>query len=167
MSVSHATPTSTRDSGAASLLRWATGGLVVAAVLAALTIALWPASETDKAREDGEQVGAAVVQLDNADTTAEVDAALVELDRAVTDTREHAGDEVTEQIDEQADALYRAADGFVGANTTDDGFEAQLYQTELDVAVDDLSSQASDFQAQGPEVHQAFWEGVDDGLSNR
>ena len=64
------------------------------------------------------------------------------------------------------DALSRAVDGFVGANTTDDSFEADLYQTELDVAVDDLSSQASDFRAQGPEVHQAFWEGVDTGLGN-
>ena len=86
--------------------------------------------------------------------------------RLSTDTREHAGDEVAEQVDEQADALNRAADGFVGANTTDDAFEADLYQAELDVALDDLSSQASDFRAQGPEVHQAFWEGVDESLSN-
>jgi hypothetical protein len=139
---------------------------MVAAVLAALAVVLWPASEADKAREDGEQVGDAVVQLYNADTSAEVDAALVELDQAVTDTREHAGDEVAEQLDEQADALNRAADGFVGANTTDDAFEADLYQAELDVALDDLSSQASDFRAQGPEVNQAFWEGVDESLSN-
>jgi hypothetical protein len=166
MSVSHATPTSARDAGVASLLRWVTGGLMVAAVLAALAVVLWPASEADKAREDGEQVGDAVVQLYNADTSAEVDAALVELDQAVTDTREHAGDEVAEQLDEQADALNRAADGFVGANTTDDAFEADLYQAELDVALDDLSSQASDFRAQGPEVNQAFWEGVDESLSN-
>ena len=166
MSVSHATPTSARDTGAASLLRWVTGSLVVAAVLAALTVALWPASEADKARDDGEQLGEAVAQLYYADTEAEVDAALVEVDQAVTDTREHAGDEVAEQVDEQADALTRAADGFVGANTTDDAFEADLYQAELDVALDDLSSQASDFRAQGPEVHQAFWEGVETGLSN-
>ena len=166
MSVSHATPTSSRESGAASLLRWVTGSLVVAAVLAGLTLALWPASEADKARADGEQFGDAVVQLYNADTQAEVDAALVEVDQAVTDTREHAGDEVASQVDEQADALNRAADGFVGANTTDDAFEQDLYQAELDVALDDLESQASDFRAQGPEVHQAFWEGVDSSLSN-
>lgn len=166
MSVSHATPAPTSDSGAASLLRWVSGSLATAAVLAGLTLALWPASEADRARDDGEQFGDAVVQLYNADTHAEVDAALVEVDQAVTDTREHAGDEVASQVDEQGHALNRAADGFVGANTTDDAFEAELYQAELDVALDDLSSQASDFRAQGPEVHQAFWEGVDDSLSN-
>ena len=38
--------------------------------------------------------------------------------------------------------------------------------TELDVALDDLEGQASDSRTQGPEVHQAFWEGVDESLSN-
>ncbi len=167
MSVSHATPApaAPRTSGS-SLLAWVLGGLVTAAVVAALAVALWPASEADQAREDGEQFGQAVLQLDNADSEAEVDAALVELDQAVTDTREHAGDAVATQAADQEDALSRAVDGFVGANTTDDGFEADLYQAELDVALDDLSSQASDFRAQGPEVHQAFWEGVDTGLGN-
>lgn len=167
MSVSHTTPTpAARRSSGSSLLGWLTGGLLAALVLAAVTVALWPASEADKAREDGEQVGDAVVQLYYADSEAEVESALVELDEAVTDTREHAGDEVSEQVDEQADALYRAADGFVGANTTDDAFEQDLYQAELDVALDDLEGQASDFRTQGPEVHQAFWEGVDESLSN-
>jgi len=170
MSVSHTTPApaapAARKSSGSSLLRWVTGGLVTAAILAAGAVALWPASEADNARDDGEQFGQAVVQLYNADTEAEADAALVELDQAVTDTREHAGDEVAGQAADQEDALSRAADGFVGANTTDDAFEAELYQAELDVALDDLSSQASDFRAQGPEVHQAFWEGVDEGLGN-
>lgn len=167
MSVSHGTPTPTapRSSGS-SLLRWVGVGLVTAALLAAVTVALWPASEADKARHDGEQFGQAVVQLYDADSEAEVDAALTELDQAVTDTRDHAGDEVASQVADQEDALNRAVDGFVGANTTDDAFEADLYQAELDVALDDLSSQASDFRAQGPEVHQAFWEGVDEGLGN-
>lgn len=167
MSVSHANPTpAAHRSSGSSLLAWVSGGLVTAAVLAAMTVALWPASEADKAREDGEQFGQAVLQLYNADSEAEVDAALVELDHAVSDTREHAGDAVATQAADQEDALNRAIDGFVGANTTDDGFEADLYQAELDVALDDLSSQASDFRAQGPEVHQAFWEGVDEGLGN-
>ena len=167
MSVSHATPTPTaRRTSASSLLAWVVGALVTAAVLAAVTAALWPASEADKAREDGEQFGEAVLQLYNADSEAEVDAAFVELDQAVSDTREHAGDAAASQAADQEDALNRAVDGFVGANTTDDGFEADLYQAELDVALDDLSSQASDFRAQGPEVHQAFWEGVDTGLGN-
>jgi hypothetical protein len=167
VSVSHATPAPTaRRTSASSLLAWVLGGLVTAAVLAAVVVALWPASEADKARDDGEQFGQAVLQLYNADSEAEVDAALVELDQAVRDTREHAGDAVATQAADQEDALNRAVDGFVGANTTDDGFEAELYQAELDVALDDLSSQASDFRAEGPELHQAFWEGVDTGLAN-
>jgi hypothetical protein len=168
MSVSHTTPApaATDKSGLASLLRWVSGGLVTAAVLAALTVALWPASEADKAREDGEQFGQAVNHLYYADSEAEVDAALAEMDQAVTDTREHAGDEVGEQVAAQEDALARAADGYVGAVTSDDAFESDLYEAELDVALNDLTSQASDFRAQGPEVHQAFWEGVDAGLGN-
>jgi hypothetical protein len=87
------------------------------------------------------------------------------MDQAVTDARDHAGDEVGEQVAAQEDALARAADGYVGAVTSDDAFESDLYEAELDVALNDLTSQASDFRAQGPEVHQAFWEGVDEGLA--
>jgi ABC-type sugar transport system substrate-binding protein len=140
---------------------------LVAAALAAVAIAVWPASEADKARDDGEQVGEAVAQLYYADTEAEVDAALADLDEAVTDTREHAGDEVAEQVAEQVDALERAVDGYVGAVTSEDAFESDLYEAELDVALDDLSTQADDFRTQGPEVEQAFWEGVEDGLPNQ
>jgi hypothetical protein len=141
-------------------------GVLLAAALTALTVALWPASEADKARDDGERMGEAVGQLYAADTTAEVDAALAEVHSAAVDARDHAGDSVANQVADQEDALSRAADGFVGTHTSDDSFEADLYQAELDTAVDDLTTQASDFRAEGPEVQQAYWEGVEDGLSN-
>jgi hypothetical protein len=163
MSVTQAGPTRPRST---SLLGRAVAGILIAVALVACAVALWPASEADKAREDGEQLGQAVGQLYDAQSSAEVDAALGEIDEAVTDAREHAGDEVSEQAAEQEDALARAVDGAVGAATTDDEFEAELYQAELDIAVDDLTSQASDFRAQGPEVRQAYWEGVEDGLND-
>jgi hypothetical protein len=141
------------------------GGTALAATLSVVAIAVWPASEADRAHDDGERYGEAVAQLYNADSTAEVDAALTELDAAAADTRDHAGDAVSEQVDDQADALARAADGVAGTVTADDELEADLYQAELDIAVTDLTSQAEDFRAEGPEVEQAFWEGVDDGLS--
>ena len=147
-----------------NLLRWIGGGAVLAALLTALTIALWPASEADKARADGEKVGQAVAQLQEATSADEVDDALVDLDTAVSDTAEHAGDNVSDQVSDQADALDRAVDGFVGEHGTDDGFEQDLYEAELDVAVDDLTSQAEDFRTEGPEVQQAFWDGFDTGL---
>jgi hypothetical protein len=159
MSTTHA-PTPTKR---ASLLARIAGGVVTAALLVALAVVLWPASEADKARADGEQLGQAVSDLQNAQSEAEVEAALADVDAAVTDAREHAGDEVSEQVAEQQDALSRAVDGFVGANTTDDAFEADLYEAELDYALDDLESQAADFREQGPEVHQAYWEGFEDG----
>jgi uncharacterized protein YdbL (DUF1318 family) len=137
---------------------------LVAAALAAVAVAVWPASEADKARDDGERVGEAVGELYYAESDAEVDAALAELDEAVTDTREHAGDEVAEQAEEQADALARAVDGYAGAVTSEDAFESDLYEAELEVALDDLSTQASDFREQGPEVHSAFWDGFEEGL---
>jgi hypothetical protein len=145
------------------LLRWIGGGGLVVAAIVALAIAVWPASEADKAREDGKHVGEAVSALYSATSAEEVDAALSDLDTAIADTREHAGDRVGSQLDDQADALSRAADGFVGVHTTD-GFDQDLYQADLDTAVDDLTSQADDFRAEGPEVQQAFWNGVEEGL---
>lgn len=165
MSAVHTAPAPAAGGDRTSLLRRITGGALAAAILCVVAIAVWPASEADKARDDGEQLGAAVSQLYNAQSSAEVDAALAEIDTAVSEARAHAGDEVADQVADQQDALARAADGFVGAYTSDDAFEADLYQAELDIALDDLANQAGDFRAQGPDVHQAFWEGVDDGLT--
>jgi uncharacterized protein YPO0396 len=148
-----------------SLARWTAGGTGLAAILAAVAVAAWPASAADTARDDGERVGEAVVQLQEAQTTEEVDAALTEVDAAVDEARAHAGEELDEQITDQADALDRAVDGFVGAVETDDEFEAELYEMQLDDAVNDLANNAEDFREQGPEVHDAFWQGVEDGLS--
>jgi hypothetical protein len=150
----------------ASLTRWIAGGTLGATALTVLAIAVWPASAADRAYDDGQRVGEAVGELYYAESSTEVDAALTELDAAVADTRAHAGDEVADQAADQQDALARAADGFVGAHTTDDAWEADLYQAELEIALDDLTNQASDFRAEGPEVHQAFWDGVQDGLPN-
>jgi soluble cytochrome b562 len=148
-----------------SLFRWTAGGTGIAAVLATVAIAAWPASAADTARDDGERVGEAVVQVQEAQTTEEVDAGLAELDAAVNEARSHASEELDEQITDQADALDRTVDGFVGAVETDDEFEAELYELQLDDAVNDLADNGEDFRAQGPEVHDAFWEGVEDGLS--
>ena len=147
-----------------SVLRIA-GGTLAAILLTVVAIAVWPASEADKARDDGEQVGQAVTQLYEAESAEEVDAALAELDAAVTDTREHAGDEVADHVAEQRDALARAAEGFVGYYTTDSDWDAALYEAELEIAVDDFANEAEDFREQGPDVHEAFWQGVDDGLT--
>jgi len=145
---------------------WIAGGAAAAAVLAVLAIALWPDSQTDKARADGKQLGEAVAALSTATTSAEVDAALSDIDVAVTETRDHAGDRVADQASDQADALDRAVDGFVGSRTSDDAFEADLYQAQLDGAVDDLYDNASGFRGEGPEVQQAFWDGYQDGVSS-
>jgi hypothetical protein len=149
----------------ASPLRWIAGGGATAAALAALAIAVWPASEADKARDDGERFGAAVAQLQAADTTAEVDAALVEVRDAASDTRDHGYDAVSSQVADQADARDRAADGYVGSITSDDAFEADLYEAELDGALDDLEDNADDFRTTGPEVQQAFWDGYETGVN--
>ncbi len=162
MSVANAaavTPVSSR------LPRWIGGGTVLAAGLVALTIAVWPASEADQARADGEQVGQAVAQLYDATSAEEVDAALVELHDATAATADHAGDAVAEQVADQEDALARAAEGFAGTVGADDDFEYEVYEYELDVAVDDLATNAEDFRTTGPEVQQAFWEGYDTGLN--
>jgi hypothetical protein len=147
-----------------SVTRFVAALLAVCAVAAA-TVALWPASEADKARDDGEQVGQAVNHLYYADSTEEVNDALAELDDAVAETVDHRGDAVGEQVSDQADDLSLAADGFVGAVTADNEFDQELYEAELDYALDELASQASDFQENAPEVEQAFWEGVNSGLN--
>jgi hypothetical protein len=148
------------------LLSRIAGGVLTVVLLVAVAIAVWPTSEADKARDDGEQFGQAVAQLEDAQSASEVDAALADIEVAVSETREHAGEEVAEQAAEQQNALERAVDGYVGAVSTDDAWEAELYEAELDVALDDLTNQASDFRAQGPEVNQAFWEGFEEGVAN-
>jgi hypothetical protein len=169
MSAAHATPAAAvrerRAAGRSAMSRWIAGGLLAVAALTAVVIALvWP-SEANKARADGERYGEAVAQLAAADTAAEVDAALVDVRDAAADTRDHAGDAVAAQVADQQDALDRAVDGFVGSRTSDGAFEADLYEAELDTAVDDLTTQADDFRAQGPEVQQAFWEGYQDSMN--
>jgi hypothetical protein len=142
-----------------SLFRWITAGVLTAAVIVAVAIAVWPASNTDKARSDGEAFGQAVVALDHAQSPADVDAALDDLGEAAASTRDHAGDAVADEVDRQDDALSRAVDGWTGVHSTDDSFSESLYQSELDTAVDDLNDNAADFRTEGPEVQQAFWDG--------
>ena len=148
------------------LLAKLVGGTSLVAGLAVVAIAVWPASETEKAYDDGQAFGAAVAQLQAADTYEEVDDALVELHLAAEDTADHAGDAVYDQVAAQDDALSRAADGFVGSHTAEDSFEADLYQAELDYAVDDVTDNAEDFRTTGPEVQQSFWDGYQNGLES-
>jgi hypothetical protein len=166
MSAIETTPAPAETSQRASVLRWIAGGGAVATALTIVAVAVWPASATEQARQDGERLGEAVSQLYGAETYAEVDDALTEVRDAARDARIHAGDNVSEQVSEQGDALARAANGFVGSVTSTEEFDAELYQAELDIAVDDLASQAEDFRAEGPEVVDAFWGGVEDGLNS-
>jgi hypothetical protein len=120
----------------------ALGGALVAAALAALAIAAWPASATDTAHDDGERLGAAVTQLNEAGDVFEADAARAEIDAAVADTRMHAGDELADQVDAQVDAWSLGAD------------------------VDYLLDEAADFRSEGPQVQRAFWDGFEAGVTS-
>lgn len=163
--VPSSTPAPARKTTLATWTTWVAGGLAAVAAIVVLVIAVWPASETDKARDDGERVGAAVSQLQSATTTDEVDDALAELQDAVHDTRAHGYDAVDAQVSAQADALDRAANGYVGSISSDDDFEQAVYDDELDTALSDLESNADDFRTTGPEVQQAFWDGYETGLN--
>jgi hypothetical protein len=158
-------PAPARKSTLATWMTWIAGAAAATAAIVVLVIAVWPASETEKARDDGERVGAAVAQVQSAGTTDEVDDALAELQDALHDTRAHGYDAVTTQVDDQGDALYRAADGYVGSLSSDDDFEQAVYNDELDAALSDLENNAQDFQSTGPEVQQAFWDGYETGLN--
>ena len=139
-------------------------GTLCALLAAILTLAVWPASEADNARDDGEQLGAAVSALYDANSPEQVDTAIADLQDAAAETRTHVADRFDEQIDDTQDALSRAADGFVGSATTD-GWDQDLYEAELDAAVDDLDDQVTDTREDAPEVVQAFWDGFDSGLT--
>jgi hypothetical protein len=157
-------PTRALEAPRRRLLLWAGGGAGVVAALVAGTIALWPASTVEQARDDGERFGEAVSALYNAQSSDEVDAALGDLQSAAVDTRDHVGDDVANHVSDQQDALSRAADGFVGTRTADDAWSVDLYQAELNTAVDDLADEAEQFRTTGPEAAQAFYEGVQEGL---
>jgi hypothetical protein len=164
MSATTITPDAPVESTRAKVLPALIGGGSAVAVLAALAIALLPASEADKARTDGEQLGEAVSAVYAAESPSEVNAALADVHREALDAREHAGDAVADQVNAQADALDRAADGFVGMYASDNEFDAELYQYELEVAADDLADNAEEFRTTGPEVQQAFWDGFESTL---
>jgi acyl-CoA reductase-like NAD-dependent aldehyde dehydrogenase len=138
--------------------------IVGLAAIVAVTIAVWPDSAADKARADGKHLGQAVGDLYHAQSQADVEAAFDDMRSALDDTRQHAGDELNKQVDKQADALNRAADGFVGAHSSDSSWDQDLYQSEVDYAVDDLASNAGDFRNQHSEATNAYWDGFQDGL---
>ncbi len=140
------------------------GGLALAAI-AVLAIVLWPDSEADKARADGEQLGAAVSSLTTATSEAEAEAALADIRTAIEDSRTHLGEYVTDQIDEQANSLDQAVNGYVGAVTAEDEWDQDLYEVELEYALDDLYDQAADFRSEAPEVQEAYWEGFDESYT--
>jgi hypothetical protein len=140
-------------------LRGLVAGAVTLAVVLAAAVVFWPVSAADRARDDGEQVGRAVVRLSEAQSAGEVDAALGDLRTALADTRDHAGDAVADQASAQADALDRAVEGFAGTHASDDAFSVDLYRAELNTALDDLEGQAADFRDEGSDVQQAFWDG--------
>ena len=164
MSISHATtlPSTSRRN---RLIAWIAGGATAVALIVAIAVAVWPASEADKARDDGKQVGTAVHNLRTATTKGEADAAMADLRSAAADTRDHAGDAVGEQVDQQADALDAAYDGFVGTHTSNDAWDVDLYQAELNTALDDLESNAADFRDQGSDVQQAFYDGFQETVN--
>jgi hypothetical protein len=147
-----------------SVLRWIAGALGLATLITVVAIAVWPASAADKAREDGKHLGQAVGSLYEAQSQADVEAAFDDMRSALDDSRQHAGDELNKQVDKQVDALNRGADGFVGAHTSDNSWDQDLYQSELDYAVDDLANNADDFHNQNSDVVNAYWDGFQDGL---
>jgi hypothetical protein len=159
------TPSPALEAPRRRLLFWAGGGAGVAAILAAGAIALWPTSTVDQARDDGERFGESVAALYSAQSSEDVDAALADMQSAALDTRDHVSDDVANHVSDQQDALARAADGFVGTHTADDSWSVDLYQAELNTAVEDLADEAEQFRTTGPEAAQAFYEGVQTGLS--
>jgi hypothetical protein len=164
---SHAVPSpGSRRWYHAPAFRWLLAGAATCAVVAALTLALWPASAADTAYDDGQRLGQAVSDLRNADTYDEVDNGLTDVRNAAADARDHAGDELDSQITAQGDALSRALNGFTGAATSGDDWDQELYESELDVAVDDLAAQADDFRTNAPEVTRSFYEGLQAGLES-
>ena len=87
-------------------MRWIAGTVGLAALVTAVAIAVWPASAADKARADGENLGQAVGALYNAHEHGRGRCrAQPTCSSALTDTRNHAGDELPSQVDDQADAL--------------------------------------------------------------
>jgi hypothetical protein len=153
-------------SGIRSLTRWIVGGAVVLAAAVALAVALWPASAADTAYDDGQRLGQAVSDLRNADTSSEVDSAMTDVRDAAADARDHATGELDAQITAQGDSLSEAVNGFAGTVTSDSEWDQDAYQWELDTAIDDLESQADDFRTNAPEVTQAFYNGLQDGLND-
>jgi hypothetical protein len=56
--------------------------------------------------------------------------------------------------------------GYIGSLHSADDWEQELYEEELETALDDLYTQAEEFRTSGPEVVQSYWDGFQDGLES-
>jgi hypothetical protein len=125
MSTTQTTSTPTRRAARTSPLAWIAGGVGTAALLVTLAIAVSPAS-----RPTGPaQTASSSARRSRTSTRTRARPRWTRAGRRRCGRERRprpAGDEVVEQVVEQQEALVDAVDGFVGATSTDDTFEADL-----------------------------------------
>jgi hypothetical protein len=148
------------------LTRWIIGAVTGVAVVVVLAVALWPQSAEDRAYDDGQRLGQALTDLRTADTYAEVDAGLTDVRHAASKAHDHVGDALDEQLTKQQNAFFAAVDGYAGATTTDDAWEQDVYDAELDDALNAFDDQADDFRSSSDDVARAFGDGLQSGLQS-
>ena len=121
--------------------------------LALAALAGCGSSPEDEAREDGEQVGAAVRDLYDAQSPEEAANAVTALLTARGDLREDARDHVSTEVQTQAAALRAAGEEFAAGGSVED----------LRASIQEVRAQAEAFGESNDSVVNEFWRGFQDG----
>jgi phage-related protein len=129
--------------------------VIAAALVAALAVGACGDSPEDEARDDGEAIGEAVRELDDATSPEQIQEAVADIGEAVDGMGEDARDAVREQVETQRDTLQDAAGAIQGADTSD-----------LQAAIQQIRSQAAAFETGTDSVANEFWRGFDDGYDD-
>jgi protein-tyrosine-phosphatase len=144
--------------------RW--GGrrvLAVVPVIALLAGAGCGESPEDEAREEGKELGQAVHQLYEAETSQEIfqamDRVVAARDNLRSDVRKVAG----EQLEVQSDSLADATEAIGEAATATTAQELDDARQDLRNAIQNIRAQAETFESQNDALANAFWRGFQEG----
>jgi imidazoleglycerol phosphate dehydratase HisB len=138
---------------------------VFAAALAVVALAAAGCGDSpeDTAHDNGEALGEALAQIDDAQDVQELTSGTVALRQAVSDVSDDVGSRVRKQVDAQQDSLSSAVGDLRTAITSDDAEARDEARVKLQDSVQDLRSRASSFSDSSDSVANSFWDGVKDG----
>jgi len=129
----------------------------VALMLVAGALAACGESPEDQARDDGEDVGAAVRAVADSTSVAEARDNIAKLRDAVKGIDTDTADKVRSQLETQRDTISSTVESVSQAGSFDEA------KTAVQGAAQDLRAQADAFRNSSSSIANEFWRGFEDG----